>query len=219
MSDLIKTLHKKGDNTVNVYPNIKSENIPDDAITTSKITNNAITTSKISDLSISTNKLQNGAVTTAKILAGAVTYSKIAYDAVTTDNIADGAVTESKIKNSSISNIKIYPGTITSSKLAFSIYHYIAIIEKANGFYIPIEFDSCEDMDINIATVSDWLSLIFNVKEDYEYYYPGMDLTVTPAVPKLFTFKLYSSSELDINGNDETSNIDIVDKAKINLLP
>lgn len=112
MSDLIKTLHKKGDNTVNVYPNIKSENIPDNAITTAKINDNAITTAKISDASISTNKLQNGVVTTNKILAGAVTYSKLAYGAVTTDRIADGAVTNTEIAN----------GTIEPTKLADRLY-------------------------------------------------------------------------------------------------
>ena len=36
MSELITTLHKKEDSTVDVYPNIKSDNVPAKAITKAK---------------------------------------------------------------------------------------------------------------------------------------------------------------------------------------
>lgn len=47
MSEIITTLHKKDDSTVNVYPNIKADNIPSGAITTAKIANGAVTEDKL----------------------------------------------------------------------------------------------------------------------------------------------------------------------------
>lgn len=49
MSELIKTLHKKGDASVEIYPNIKRDNIPAAAINTSKLDDKAVTTDKLSD--------------------------------------------------------------------------------------------------------------------------------------------------------------------------
>lgn len=127
MSDLIKTLHKKGDNTVNVYPNIKSENIPDDAITTAKITNNAITTSKITNNAITYSKLasnsvisvkiESGAVTNSKLGAGSVTADKISSEAITTAKLFDRAVTTSKIENGAVTTDKLGNGAVTNAKL------------------------------------------------------------------------------------------------------
>lgn len=47
MSDLITTLKKKDDISVNVYPNIKGDNIPDNSISASKIINGNVTLAKL----------------------------------------------------------------------------------------------------------------------------------------------------------------------------
>ena len=57
MSKVYETLKKKTDPTVEVYPNIETQNIPDDAITTAKIVDNAITTAKILDGNVTKDKL------------------------------------------------------------------------------------------------------------------------------------------------------------------
>lgn len=47
MSEILQTLRKKNDTSVEVYPNIKSDNIPADAITTAKILDGAVTEDKL----------------------------------------------------------------------------------------------------------------------------------------------------------------------------
>lgn len=107
MSDIITTLHPKGTPTDNLYPNIKSDNIP----------NGAVTSVKIQDSAVTTNKINNGAVTSAKIDSKAVTESKIDDNAVTTDKINNGAITNSKLDVDSVSRTKIVDGSIDSNKL------------------------------------------------------------------------------------------------------
>ena len=78
MSEIITTLHEKGNPSNEVYPNIKAGNIPNNAITSAKIYNNAITNEKINDGAISTSKIQDGAISTSKIQDGSITDTKIA---------------------------------------------------------------------------------------------------------------------------------------------
>ena len=49
MSEILQTLRKKNDTSVEVYPNIKSANIPDGAVTTAKINDGAVTLDKVED--------------------------------------------------------------------------------------------------------------------------------------------------------------------------
>lgn len=102
MSDTITTLKKKGDSSINIYPNIKRDNIPNGGISTSKIEDLAITTAKINDLAITTVKIQNQAVETAKIKDSAVTSDKMADSSVTSNKIANNSVTASKIPDNTI---------------------------------------------------------------------------------------------------------------------
>lgn len=161
MSDLIKTLHKKGDNTVNVYPNIKSENIPDDAITTSKIINNAITTSKIANSSITYSKLASNSVTSVKIESGAVTNSKLGAGSVTSDKISSEAITTAKLFDRAVTTSKIENGAVTTDKLAnYSVTNAkispnaITNSEIANG---SIDNDKIEDGSIQPTKLADRL--------------------------------------------------------------
>ena len=77
MSKVYETLKKKNDTSVEVYPNIERQNIPDGAINTAKLEDNSITTNKIRNDAVTTSKINNGAVTTAKIADGAITNAKI----------------------------------------------------------------------------------------------------------------------------------------------
>lgn len=97
MSDIITTLNKKGDRTVNVYPNIQQANIPANAVDSSKLASNSVTTGKLASNSVTTGKIDNKAVTTAKL----------DDNAVTTDKIDDLAVTGSKIANTTIGSAKL----------------------------------------------------------------------------------------------------------------
>lgn len=84
MSEILQTLRKKNDTSVEVYPNIKSDNIPADAITTAKILDGAITTAKINDGAVTTAKINDGAVTTDKLddnIKNAVNNFNVIYDA------------------------------------------------------------------------------------------------------------------------------------------
>lgn len=57
MAQVITTLKKKGDASVDIYPNIKAENIPNNAIDTTKIQDASISNDKVIDNSITKDKL------------------------------------------------------------------------------------------------------------------------------------------------------------------
>lgn len=84
MSEILQTLRKKNDTSVEVYPNIKSDNIPANAVTTAKILDGAVTTAKIGDGSVTTAKIGDGAVTLDKVedtIKNAVNSFNNIYDA------------------------------------------------------------------------------------------------------------------------------------------
>ena len=110
--DIIDTLHPEGSLSDNFYPNIKTANIPDGAISADKIQNRTITGSKIAEGAISTSKIANGAISADKIQNWTITGSKIADGAITGDKIADGSVT----------NIQIGAAEITVDKLDSDVY-------------------------------------------------------------------------------------------------
>ena len=89
-------LKKKGTNEI-VYPNIKGQNIPNSAVTASKIATDAVTNTKIATGAVTETKIDSNAVTEAKIATGAVTTTKLGALAVTNGKIANGAVTKTKL--------------------------------------------------------------------------------------------------------------------------
>ena len=138
MADTITTLHPENNTDENLYPNIKAENIPDNAITTSKIANGSINASKMGynsingtthiingsitnekmDInSISTTNLQNGSITNEKMDINSVDSDNIVNNAITTGKIQDQAVTTSKIENGSITNQKMATNSVTTANL------------------------------------------------------------------------------------------------------
>lgn len=70
-----------------IYPEIRRECIPNNAVYTDQLDDNAVTNSKLSDASVST----------AKITANAITVEKIANNAITEEKIANNVVTLNKI--------------------------------------------------------------------------------------------------------------------------
>ena len=103
MSDIITTLNKKGDRTVNVYPNILQANIPANAIDSSRLASNSVTTGKLASNSVTTGKIDNKAVTTAKLDDSAVTTAKLDDNAVTGSKIADSTIGSAKLNKTEFS--------------------------------------------------------------------------------------------------------------------
>lgn len=118
MSDIITTLHKKGDNTVNVYPNIKNENIPSTSITQDKLANSSVGTTQLEASSVTTAKIASNAVTNGKLANGAVGNTKIEDGAVTTAKLANGAVSNAKLASNAVTSSNIVDGSVTFSKIA-----------------------------------------------------------------------------------------------------
>lgn len=160
MADLIETLHKKGDATTKIYPNIKGVNIPNSAITSEKINDGAIITNKIADNQITTAKLVDGAITTNKIVDGNVTTNKLDDGAVTTAKISNGSITSDKLQTASVSTSKIEDGAVTIDKLDPNInfnpkqYKHVYIIEIGQVRYM-IDFINNENDDYITNGVAD----------------------------------------------------------------
>lgn len=221
MADLIETLHKKGDASTRVFPNIISDNIPNGAITTYKITDNAVTTNKIVDGAVTTNKIVDNAITTSKILDANITTAKLDDGAVTTIKIANNSITNNKIVSNSISNdkiqddaistAKIQDGSITASKLADGIiaktYKHIYVITIATTRYmITIINNDSESYISSLGAIDDKLYKIIN-----EYIFKADEFLFTQSlsITPTFTLELYdldnnqvASGNLEIISND-----------------
>ena len=154
MSKIHTTLHKKGDSSVDVYPNIESENIPSNAVTTDKIIDSAVTTAKIIDGAVTTGKIASNAVTTGKLASNSVTTAKIDTDAVTNAKIADGAVTQGKIADGavnvnklSLNSVKtdwIQEKAVTFNKLSDDLEKLVLQIQRTFNFYMADDaYDTC----------------------------------------------------------------------------
>ena len=192
MSDIITTLHEKGNPSNEVYPNIKGENIPDNAITTLKVNNNAITNEKINDGAISTAKIQ------------------------------DGAITTNKISNGSVTSQKINDGSISIEKLSFGLYeHNIVIanepavdIDKADNFAVfkiitqsPNEYTSVDDFalllyDRGFKSISTMLMATGrNGSESFEFLSDVnfQDQTKTNGYCSTYDVGVYVDSDLDFH--------------------
>lgn len=149
MIEIITTLHPKDTPTDSLYPNIKSDNIPNGAVTSAKIGSNAVTSAKIVNSAISTLKINDGAVTEPKIANNAVSTDKIGDSAVTTIKINDNAVTSDKILDNAITTNKILDNAITLQKMGFHLYRYNVLLAYTNAdsknIIINFSFDSTND--------------------------------------------------------------------------
>lgn len=149
MSDIITTLHKKGDNTINVYPNIKNENIPSASITGDKLANGSVGTNQLLANAVTSAKIASNAVTNGKLANGAVGNTKIEDGAVTTAKLANGSVSNSKLSSNSVSTSNIVNGAVTTSKLSSDIQNTLLRLERTFNFYIG---DSDDNVLLNAGT-------------------------------------------------------------------
>ena len=124
MSEKYTTLHPKGDTSIDLYPNIKAANIPDNSIGANKIYPNAIGNPQLAPNAVGYNNIQGGAVYTIHIHDGAVTSDKIGSGAVTTAKLDTNSVSRDKIIDGAINAAKIEDGTITTAKMASRLYNY-----------------------------------------------------------------------------------------------
>ena len=62
MADVITTLHPENDETINLYPNIKKDNIPANAIDTGKLANESVTEAKLANESVTESKLESSII-------------------------------------------------------------------------------------------------------------------------------------------------------------
>lgn len=215
MSDIITTLHKKGDNTVNVYPNIKNENIPSASITQDKLANGSVGTNQLVANAVTSAKIASSAVTSAKIASGAVTNTKIENGAVTTDKLANGAVDNTKISPNSIATSQIINNAVTYSKLSLDVQKTLLYLERTFNFYIGDSEDSSL-LNGGTFTASEYM-LEFTQSEINEAFnfdknqadYTEVDLTILTEFIKGISFRganyqLTSQAKVEIiNGSHE----------------
>lgn len=158
MAKIYETLKKKNDLSVEVYPNIETQNIPDGAVTTDKINDGAVTTDKIQDSAVTTSKIQDSAVTTGKLASNSVSTGKLASNSVTTVKIQDNAITTAKINNSAVTN----------DKVSDDIYNILQKIEHTYNVTF-IDDDNSPTTTIYLGTTTFPLSMDTYSISDYDH--------------------------------------------------
>ena len=103
--------------------------IPDDIVTSFKISSEAVETAKIKDANVTTAKIADGAITAAKIADGTVVAAELASDAVTTVKILDANVTTAKIADGAITAAKIADGTVVAAEIASNAVTTVKILD------------------------------------------------------------------------------------------
>lgn len=114
--DKFQTLKEKDNPTNSVYPNIKTQNIPDGGVTTAKILDEAVTSGKLSANSVTSDKIVAGAITTAKIATEAITREKIGSRVITSDQIAHLTIKGVNIATKTIAGLNLIDHTITPTQ-------------------------------------------------------------------------------------------------------
>lgn len=114
-----------------IFPPIKTGNISDEAIITTKLADGSVTSSKILNGTITAADMSDGSIISVKVADGAVTTTKIADGAVTTAKIADGAILTTKLADGSVTSAKILDGAITAADLATGSVSTINIADGA----------------------------------------------------------------------------------------
>ena len=118
------------------YTLIRTADVADSQVTTSKILDANVTAAKLATDSVTTAKIVDANVTTAKLNDLSVTTDKLAADAVTNAKLADGAVQTENIVDANVTTAKIADNAITFAKLD-------ANLQGAIGGY-----DSSYDLEI-----------------------------------------------------------------------
>ena len=131
MSKKIDTLHPKSDLTIDLYPNIQSENIPDNAITSDKLASNSVTNDKINNGAVTEDKIDNASITSDKIKEGAITTDKISDSAITSDKIKDYEITSKKLASGSVRSDALIDNSIEGQKLKTGAVGFLQLEDNA----------------------------------------------------------------------------------------
>ena len=160
MSEKYTTLHPKGDTSIDLYPNIKAANIPDNSIGANKIYPNAIGNPQLAPNAVGYNNIQGGAVYTIHIHDGAVTSDKIGSGAVTDGKLDSNSVNTSNIKDSAITGAKILNTAVTRNKLFDHIYHGVYNVASSVGITFQVEVFARYDINAEDLSVDDFFDYL-----------------------------------------------------------
>lgn len=219
MSDIITTLHKKGDNTINVYPNIKNENIPSASITGDKLANGSVGTNQLVANAVTSAKIASSAVTASKIATGAVSNTKIEDGAVTTAKLANGSVSNSKLASNAVSTSNIINEAITYGKLESNLKNLILRVQRTYNFFIG---DSDDNVLLNGGTFTassymlEFLTSEINSAFDFDKAqadYTTTDLQILTEFVNGITNKGFDASipyKCEVRSNDYTFYISVI---------
>jgi hypothetical protein len=180
VAKIYETLRKKNDPTIEVYPNIESQNIPNGAVTETKIGTNAVTTGKLANSSVNSNKLADGSVSTTKLVDSSVTNTKIADNSISNAKMQSGSVNTSNIINNAVTTDKIASGSINDGKLSDTLWNWYKRIANTYLIYVG---DSDETMFTLFGT--------FTADETFNEY-------SSEDIHHAFDFDKPSSSDWDI---------------------
>ena len=116
--------------------------LPDGAVTESKIAAGAVTTAKLADRAVTVANLGSGAVTESKIASGAVSTAKIAQGAVTADKLADGSIGADKLDPSALAakadlvNGKVKPEQASRARVNVTASRSLALTDDGKALYV-----------------------------------------------------------------------------------
>lgn len=130
MAKIYETLRKKNDPTIEVYPNIESQNIPSGAVTETKIGTNAVTTGKLANSAVNSNKLADGAIISTKLADGAVTTNKIADNSISNAKMQFDSVGTSNIVNYAVTTDKLAPSSVSDGQLSNSLWKWLKRVQN-----------------------------------------------------------------------------------------
>ncbi len=120
-------------------PQIATNEIEDNAVTSDKIADGDVTTEKLADGAVTGEKLSGDAITADVIPDGAVTSDKIANNAVSTDKIADEAISNAKLQDNAVATGNIQDNAVNFTKLDFEM---ILDFQSVNvGLGVTAEFN------------------------------------------------------------------------------
>ena len=136
MADIETTL-KTRTNQDNVFPNIRSANIPDGGVTTAKIANEAIDHNKLAEYAVWNGNIRNRTIEANKIAQYAITDNELHGSCVTTNKIADQAVTYEKLGMSSVHDENIAEDSVGIREL---LIREESLYELASEFGQTVDF-------------------------------------------------------------------------------
>ena len=197
MSEIITTLHEKGQATNEVYPNIKSDNIPEGAVTTPKIAN----------LSVNTSKLDDSSVTTDKIVDKAVTIDKLSEGIQDTINVASRVIEDD--------------GTIDTENIYCDDLHVDNnFVNTSDTDLHNLNVDNDVEFDLT-PTCNEINHFAVLIADDYSEFYSGVSGFVNCKLSSYTNGEIQSALDIDKSNIADFSSkdIEILERIFTNIIP